>query len=337
MLHLFVLILVIFQLVVSGAATKEELEFSSEVYKLLVKARGGKEVKYSPNLAKVAQLHAEDLNSHHNIKQKYCNMHSWYTTGDTNCCYTEDHGQAKCMWEKPKQFSNYQSNGYEVAYFGKGYGIGPKSVIDGFLNSKGHRVVILNEGDWKKEWNACGVGHKGGYTTIWFGHDEDKEANKNFKYPTYDEIPAYPTQASSESNSNAPTPTSTSTSTPNPSSSTSNTPTSSTTSVTIVTPSPSASTISVTDVTPTATSSASTSTSDTTSSTTTSSATTETSACPQPSVAAFKREDFKGDIWYKQGNEWKYLPPLTWVVDESKNRGYFKAAESFKSTYSYIV
>ena len=34
-----------------------------------------------------------------NPPDRRCNLHSWF--GDYNCCYTSDHKNPGCMWNKP--------------------------------------------------------------------------------------------------------------------------------------------------------------------------------------------------------------------------------------------
>ena len=48
-----------------------------------------------------------------------CNLHSWSDKGPWSaCCYTPDHAQAQCMWDKPSELTNYPGNGYEISAAG---------------------------------------------------------------------------------------------------------------------------------------------------------------------------------------------------------------------------
>jgi len=77
---------------------------------------------YSNNMfiiLQVAVLHTLDMNANGAI-QGTCNMHSWSDQGFglwNGCCYTPDHAQAQCMWDKPRQISGgvFTGNGYENA------------------------------------------------------------------------------------------------------------------------------------------------------------------------------------------------------------------------------
>jgi hypothetical protein len=49
-----------------------------------------------------------------------CNMHSWSDKGFNvwnSCCYTSDHAEAECMWDKPREitFGSFTGFGYENA------------------------------------------------------------------------------------------------------------------------------------------------------------------------------------------------------------------------------
>ena len=136
-------------------------------------------VALSKSLTYVAQSHVWDL-AVNNPSSQRCNMHSWSSKGQwTACCYTEDHRHAACMWNKPRELTNYHGDGYEIAYWTNE----PLSPADfaaksltGWKRSPEHNEVILNKGMWKTaDWNAMGVGYYLGYTVIWFGKEPDVE------------------------------------------------------------------------------------------------------------------------------------------------------------------
>jgi hypothetical protein len=66
------------------------------------------------------------------------NLHSWSDNGNwqgkygngnwIGCCYPDDHSKKHCMWDKPKEITGYQGNGYEIAHHGS-------STAQGALNS----------------------------------------------------------------------------------------------------------------------------------------------------------------------------------------------------------
>lgn len=79
-----------------------------KLYNLIMeyrKSKGLKPIPLSSKLTQVAQVHARDLAANYNFDQaNTCNPHSWSDQGSwTSCCYTNDHKQAKCMWDKPRQ------------------------------------------------------------------------------------------------------------------------------------------------------------------------------------------------------------------------------------------
>jgi hypothetical protein len=136
-------------------------------------------VPLSRNLTYVAKLHARDL-ADHLPYNKRCNLHSWSDNGPwTACCYTEDHAEAACMWNKPKEVSNYPGLGYEIAYWTNeplNSANFARKALSGWQRSVPHNVVMVNQGRWKtRHWNAMGVGVYKGYAIVWFGEEEDPE------------------------------------------------------------------------------------------------------------------------------------------------------------------
>jgi uncharacterized protein YkwD len=149
-----------------------------KLYQLLMEYRKEKRLEsipLSPKLSKVAQIHAKDLSENHKPFDGTCNLHSWSKKGKWKpCCYTDDHKQAACMWSKPQEIAGYESNGYEISYYGGG-GATAQDGINGWKESTGHNQVIINEGIWTKiKWNAIGIGIYKEYGVVWFGELEDK-------------------------------------------------------------------------------------------------------------------------------------------------------------------
>jgi hypothetical protein len=134
-------------------------------------------IPISASLSKVAQLHAKDLMENFDLEQiKKCNPHSWSAEGDwTACCYTDDHKDPKCMWEKPREITGYEAAGYEIVYWNSGTANAAKA-LEGWKKSPGHNQVMINSDMWKKvTWNAVGVGIYGNYAVAWFGEAEDEK------------------------------------------------------------------------------------------------------------------------------------------------------------------
>ncbi|MDP4281490.1 MAG: CAP domain-containing protein [Bacteroidota bacterium] len=143
------------------------------------KEQGLNPVRVSLSLTYVAQCHVHDLAGNH-PDSRQCNLHSWSNDGSWSpCCYTGDHKEAPCMWNKPRELTNYDSEGYEIAYWTDE----PLSAHDfalkalkGWKRSTEHNNVILNRSMWKeKEWKAVGAGYYEGYAVVWFGEIPDNE------------------------------------------------------------------------------------------------------------------------------------------------------------------
>lgn len=125
----------------------------------------------SSSLCTVAAAHTRDLAEHHPDTGS-CNLHSWSDQGSwTPCCYTPDHAQAQCMWDKPRELSSYPGNGYENAFAGSD---DPMAALEGWRHSAGHNAVILNQDIWADHpWGAIGADIHGGYAVLWFGEEAD--------------------------------------------------------------------------------------------------------------------------------------------------------------------
>ena len=136
-------------------------------------------VTLSKSLTYVAQYHAWDLAANHPANGR-CNLHSWSSNGPwTSCCYRKGHQEAECMWNKPRELTNYQGDGYEIAYW-TNEPLSPEKfaakALQGWKRSSEHNEVIINQAEWRKvEWNAIGVGYQQGYAVVWFGTLPDEE------------------------------------------------------------------------------------------------------------------------------------------------------------------
>jgi len=170
-------------------ADAEEICLSEEekkLYDLIMQYRKSKKLKSIPlsaKLTKTAQTHAHDLADNYVFEEGgKCNPHSWSDKGNwTSCCYTSDHKQSQCMWDKPKEIAGYNSPGYEIAYFSTA-GASAAEGLEGWKKSPGHNPVIVNLGTWQKvEWKAIGIGMYKEYGVVWFGEIEDEEKPKNCK------------------------------------------------------------------------------------------------------------------------------------------------------------
>lgn len=158
-------------------------EEEKKLYDLMMQYRKSKKLKAIPlsaKLTKTAQAHVRDLAENYVFEESNtCNPHSWSDKGEwTSCCYTSDHKEAKCMWDKPMEIAGYPSSGYEIAYFSSA-GANAVEGLEGWKKSPGHNPVIINLGNWEKiEWKAVGIGFYKEYGVVWFGEMEDEEAPK---------------------------------------------------------------------------------------------------------------------------------------------------------------
>ncbi len=154
------------------------------LYDLIMQYRSTKglpSIPLSPSLTFVAQQHVKDLNQNRPFNGS-CNMHSWSAAGKwSSCCYTSDHKEANCMWNKPKEMTGYPGNGYEIAHgysnlsSYKGYDVNPSGALESWQNSPGHHAVMINSGMWSREWKAIGIGMYKDFAVVWFGHEPDNE------------------------------------------------------------------------------------------------------------------------------------------------------------------
>lgn len=127
----------------------------------------------SPSLCLVGNAHVRDLRENTPDSAAECNLHSWSDQGAwTACCYTSDHAQKECMWNKPSELSDYTNRGYENA--ARSINMTPARALEMWQTSSAHKAVILNQGTWaNRPWNALGVGIDGVNAVLWFGESID--------------------------------------------------------------------------------------------------------------------------------------------------------------------
>lgn len=142
-------------------------------------SRGLKPIPISKSLSLVALTHVQDMQIYARSRESKCNLHSWSRNGRwTPCCYTDDQKEAKCMWNKPRELSNYKGNGYEIAAAAfdsdKRKAMTPWLAVDRWARSAGHRAVMLNEGPWSGiEWRSIGGTLSDNYASAWFGAEPE--------------------------------------------------------------------------------------------------------------------------------------------------------------------
>lgn len=149
------------------------------LYNLIMTYRednGLDKIPLSHSLTKVAQLHALDLEEYSSSFSPECNKHSWSDNGEwVGCCYTEDHSNPECMWDKPQELTNYDSEGYEIVSWGF---TSNEEALSLWQNSNPHNELILNTSIWAGvDWNAIGIGMRGIYAVAWFGKITDPDGD----------------------------------------------------------------------------------------------------------------------------------------------------------------
>jgi hypothetical protein len=143
-------------------------------------SRGLPAIPRSAWLTRVARAHVADLEANHRAGGR-CNMHSWSPHGDwTPCCYTPDHAQAACMWDKPQEISHgrYAAPGYEiVAHYTDA--ITPAIALEIWQQSPGHHAMVLNSGRWADNtWRAMGAAMGTHYAVVWFAEASDPAGDR---------------------------------------------------------------------------------------------------------------------------------------------------------------
>lgn len=175
-------LLVLLLLTPSFGQAQDLIPEEAEMYRLLMNYRAKKglpSIPISPSLLKVARAHVVDL-AINKPDLGECNAHSWSAEGDwTACCYTSDHAEASCMWNKPREISSYTGDGFEISSGSNGccsdFEMTPAFAVESWQKSAGHNAVILNKGMWRqKNWAAIGIGIHKGFAVVWFGEVADE-------------------------------------------------------------------------------------------------------------------------------------------------------------------
>jgi len=159
-----------------------------EIYRLINqyrKEKGLDSIPLSKSLTYVAQVHVRDLAENHPHSRR-CNLHSWSDKGNWSpCCYTKNKKKAECMWIKPKELTNYESAGFEIAFWTNNPFLTPEKYaalsLKEWIKSPAHNQVIINLPPWDRfNWMAMGIGVFKGYAVVWFGELEDFESGLVF-------------------------------------------------------------------------------------------------------------------------------------------------------------
>jgi hypothetical protein len=136
-------------------------------------------IPISRSLSHVAETHVHDLRDSPRMPPE-CNGHSWSAKGAwTPCCYTADHAQAKCMWEKPAELTPHKGTGFEITIGqpgerNTGVVLDAQKAIAAWQSSPLHNDVILNRGTWQSTtWRSMGAGIVDSHASAWFSDQPD--------------------------------------------------------------------------------------------------------------------------------------------------------------------
>lgn len=174
-------------IITAQTPAKAEARLSAEelkLYNLVMayrKANQLPEIPLSVSLTYVAQEHCKDLCANKPDLVKTCNTHSWSDKGQwKGCCYSPDHKDPGCMWNKPREMTSYKADGFEIACGSSeaiydNYVMTAQYALDSWKGSVHHNNVVLNKDIWKAvKWNAIGIGIYKGFAVIWFGQEADE-------------------------------------------------------------------------------------------------------------------------------------------------------------------
>ncbi|MBE9030539.1 CAP domain-containing protein [filamentous cyanobacterium LEGE 11480] len=138
-----------------------------KLYRLLNEYRrqqGLPAIPLSPSLSLVANRHVRDFDRH------TLAGHSW-----SNCRYdAANRSTYACMWQAPQRLGTaYPGNGYENSYGSSTGRVTAREALNSWKGSRSHNRVMLNQGVWKTQWQAVGIGIYQGRAVLWFGKERD--------------------------------------------------------------------------------------------------------------------------------------------------------------------
>ena len=82
------------------------------------------------------------------------------------------------MWDKPRELSQYNGDGYEIAFYSTYHYPDVESYVNdalkGWISSRGHHEILMNRGKWTTaDWQAMGIGANDEFIVVWFGELPD--------------------------------------------------------------------------------------------------------------------------------------------------------------------
>lgn len=164
--------------VVSVSETDAKADPSDRLTDLIFEYRaqnGLPAIPVSPSMSAVAAQHVADLERYPPAGQ--CSAHSWSANpGWSACCYTRDHAQAHCMWDKPREITHgaYTGQGFEIVCTSEDR-MTAETAMDCWRHSARHHAVLLNRDAWRDiTWRALGIRLSQHYAVLWLGTAPDR-------------------------------------------------------------------------------------------------------------------------------------------------------------------
>jgi len=159
---------------VQGGCTNSGRELMEKV-NAFRNRRGLPSFRISDCLCDVARWHVMDLNTNWRARRGDLG-HNWsnlLTPGTTTIPWRPCSLQASgsCMWDKPRELTNYKGDGYENMC--RWWKMSADRALSCWQRSTPHMDVILNRGPWRQEWKAVGAEWNGEFASMWFGREYD--------------------------------------------------------------------------------------------------------------------------------------------------------------------
>jgi len=126
-----------------------------------------------PHMRWVANRHIDDAieGAKKNLawpKERGCNAHSWLVKFP--CCYTGDHDNPDCMWDKPLELSGWDDrSGFEISVSSDSpdWTWTPAAALSQWKSSPLHYDVIMGRGIWS-DLKTVGCALRNQYGHCWF-------------------------------------------------------------------------------------------------------------------------------------------------------------------------
>ncbi|MBK9290598.1 MAG: SPOR domain-containing protein [Bacteroidetes bacterium] len=131
------------------------------------------EIALSASLTFVAKTHVNDLQLNR-PDTSICSTASWSNKGQwTPCCFTALAPRFECMWNKPRELTNYTFRGYEISHFEEGI-IHVDSLFSIWMRTPAVVDMLLGRNAHSdKRWAVMGIAIGENYASLWLGQRPD--------------------------------------------------------------------------------------------------------------------------------------------------------------------